>query len=238
MSRSDGRGGGSILGAVLEVVGLLVVAVVISLVVGIAFLVQTVALGYDLETTPVLLGVTAAGQVGFLLVAAAYVRRRRVPLSLELPSARDLRLAAAGVVVAFGLAMVLSVLLAVFDLLPSSVIDEVIANDPTFAVGLAVLSVVLVAPAEELLFRGAIQGRLRQRLGPVSAVAGSSLLFGAVHLANYAGEPVPILAGAALIAIVGTVLGALYEYTGNLAVPIATHATYNVILAALALVAP
>lgn len=33
-----------------------------------------------------------------------------------------------------------------------------------------------------------------------------------------------------LLAIVGSVFGALYEYTDNLAVPIVAHATYNVVL--------
>lgn len=51
-----------------------------------------------------------------------------------------------------------------------------------------------------------------------------------MHLANYTGALLPVLAGAALIVVVGFVFGALYEYTDNLAVPIVTHATYNVVL--------
>ena len=210
----------------------------ISLLVGVVFLVPTVALGYDVGTTPVLLGATAAGQLGFLLVALWYVRRRRIGVPIATPSARELGIAGVGVAAALGLSILLSVALAAFDLLPSSVLDEVVWTDPAFVLGLAVLSVVLIAPAEELLFRGAIQGRLRQQVGPVPAVVGSSLLFGSVHLANYAGNPGSILAGAALIAVSGSVLGALYEYTGNLVVPIVTHGIYNVIVAAFTLAAP
>ncbi|WP_425498393.1 CPBP family intramembrane glutamic endopeptidase [Halogeometricum salsisoli] len=95
---------------------------------------------------------------------------------------------------------------------------------------MAALSVVLVAPAEEWLFRGVVQGRLRQGVGPTPAIAGSSLLFVSIHLANYSGSLLPVFAGASLIVVVGCVFGALSEYTDNLAVPIMTHATYNVVL--------
>jgi membrane protease YdiL (CAAX protease family) len=102
--------------------------------------------------------------------------------------------------------------------------------DPTFLLGLAVLSVFIVAPAEELLFRGAIQGRLRQSVGPAPAIAVASLLFGSMHVANYAGRLAPILATTGLLVVVGAIFGVLYERTGNLAVPVATHAAYNVVL--------
>jgi len=92
------------------------------------------------------------------------------------------------------------------------------------------LSIVLVAPAEEFLFRGVIQGRLRRSLGPVGAVVGSSLLFGSLHLGNYTGETAAVVAGAVLIACVGTVFGTLYERTQNLVVPIVAHGVYNTIL--------
>ncbi|WP_336133274.1 CPBP family intramembrane glutamic endopeptidase [Natronomonas amylolytica] len=60
--------------------------------------------------------------------------------------------------------------------------------------------------------------------------AGSSLLFGSMHLANYSGRLLPIVAGALMISIIGTIFGILYERTGNLAVPILVHAVYNVVL--------
>lgn len=96
---------------------------------------------------------------------------------------------------------------------------------------------ILVAPVEEFLFRGVIQGRLRGRFGPVAAIAGSSLLFGALHLSNYTGSILPIVSGALLITTVGAVFGALYERTGNLAVPVLVHAIYNVILLTISYVA-
>jgi hypothetical protein len=214
----------------LEVVGLTVVAFLVALVAGVVFVVPLVALGYDVRATGVLLGATAVGQAGFLAVGYAYARIRDVRVSVTLPSARDVAAVVVGTLVALILAVALSVLLSVLGLVPESVVGEVGMEDPTFLLGLAALSVVLVAPAEEWLFRGVIQGRLRQRVGPVPAVVGSSLLFGSMHLTNYTGALAPIVAAAALIAVVGGVFGALYEFTDNLAVPIAAHAVYNVVL--------
>nr|WP_303646822.1 CPBP family intramembrane glutamic endopeptidase [Haloarchaeobius salinus] len=127
-------------------------------------------------------------------------------------------------------------MLAALDLVPGSVIEESGTIDPNFFLGVAVLSVLIVAPAEEYLFRGVVQGRLRETFGPVGAVVGSSLLFGSVHLANYTGSVEQVVAGALLIAGTGAVLGALYEWTDNLTVPIVTHALYNVVLAGTAYV--
>jgi membrane protease YdiL (CAAX protease family) len=50
-----------------------------------------------------------------------------------------------------------------------------------------------------------------------------------MHLANYSGSLPCVVAGALLIAAVGAVLGAVYERTGNLVVPILAHASYNVV---------
>jgi len=217
-------------GVALEAVALVVVAFVVANIVGVAFLVPLFVLGYDFATTLVVLGATAVGQLTFLLVGYGYVRTRDVPVRFRVPSLSTLPVVAGGVVAALVVAITLSLVLAALDLVPGSVVAETASADPTFLLGLAALSVLVVAPAEELLFRGAIQGRLGQRFGPITAIAVASLLFGSLHLANYTGSLGPILAGAGLIACVGAVFGALYEYTENLAVPIAVHATYNVLL--------
>lgn len=112
-------------------------------------------------------------------------------------------------------------------LVPDSVVGGAVTGDRNILLGLAVLSLFVVAPIEEYLFRGVVQGRLRRSFGPAGAVAVASLLFGSLHLANYAGRPAAVLAGALLIAATGSVLGALYEYTGNFAVPVVAHGLYN-----------
>ncbi|QLD90540.1 CPBP family intramembrane metalloprotease [Natronomonas salina] len=216
--------------SLLEAAGLTLLAFVISVVAGVAFLVPTISLGYGLETTWVLVGGTAAGQVGFLAVAYGFVRRRGVAVPVSVPSLSDAGYLVAGVVAALVAATGLSYALVVLDLVPESVIGEAATADPTFLLALAVLSLVLVAPAEELLFRGAVQGRLRERFGPVTAVAAASLLFGSLHLTNYSGSVGSVVAGALLIAAVGSIFGAVYELSDNLAVPVLVHGCYNAVL--------
>ncbi|TKR25970.1 CPBP family intramembrane glutamic endopeptidase [Natronomonas salsuginis] len=230
MSAGGGR-------TVLEAIALTVLAFLVAVVAGIVFLVPTIALGYDVDSTPVLIGATAAGQLGFFAVGYGYVRLRNVAVPLAVPTRPDLRYVSGGTALALGVAIGLSYVLSLLGLVPGSVIEDVGVRDPTFFLALAVLSVILVAPVEELLFRGVIQGRLRGRFGPRSAIAGSSLLFGAMHLSNYTGSVPPIVAGASLIAVIGAVFGALYERTGNLAVPILVHAIYNVVLLAISYLA-
>ena len=215
---------------VFELLGLTVGIFLVSIVAGVAFVVPMIVLGYDIETTSVLLGATAVGQVAMFGLGYAYYRYRDVLVPVAVPSLSNVGYAAAGVVAAIALAVGLSALLVALDLLPGSVIGDTAATDPRYLLGLAVLSVLVVAPAEEFVFRGVIQGRLRQYVGPVPAIVGASLLFGSLHLANYSGNPVAVVAGALMIAAIGTVFGALYERTDNLAVPVLAHAVYNVVL--------
>ena len=72
---------------------------------------------------------------------------------------------------------------------------------------------------EEVLFRGFLQAWFEARLGAVGGLLAASILFGAAH---------PITAGyVAIAALMGAYLGALWQWTGNLLVPIVTHALYD-----------
>lgn len=95
------------------------------------------------------------------------------------------------------------------------------------AILLALLVGVALAPAvaEELLFRGLLQGALRPRLGGAGAVAGSALLFGAAHL-----DPAHALGAAVL----GLYLGALRELTGSIRAGLVCHAVNNTVAVATA----
>jgi hypothetical protein len=222
---------------VLELAGLTLLTFVIALVAGVVFIVPLVALGYDIESTWILVGATGVSQLCMFGVGYLYYRSRDLSVPVDVPSLREVGYVVGGVVAAIATAVVLSILLTSLGLLPSSVIAETAATDPTYLLGLAALSIVVVAPVEEFVFRGVIQGRLRGRFGPLPAIAGASLLFGSLHLANYSGNPVAIVAGALMIAAVGSIFGALYERTGNLAVPILVHAIYNTILMGLSYLA-
>lgn len=74
---------------------------------------------------------------------------------------------------------------------------------------------------EEMLFRGVLQYELIGRLGNVGAVGLSSVIFGLLHAVT------PVYALLATLASV--YFGFIYLDTGNLAVPIVTHALYDVV---------
>ncbi len=215
---------------VFEVIGITILALVASVFIGVLFLIPLLSLGYRVQTTLVLAGIVILGQVGFLIVAYFHIRLRDIKVPMEMPTRSDLKYLGGGAIISLIAGVGLSQVLSLLNLMPESVIDELAAMNPTFLLALAVLSGLLIAPAEELLFRGAIQGRLRQRFGAVTAVGGASFLFGSLHLGNYTGEILPIIAAALLTVLLGVILGVVYERTKNLAVPILVHAIYNVAL--------
>lgn len=215
---------------VIEVLGLTLAAFVVAIITGIVFIVPLVALGYDVQTTFVLVGATAASQVAMFALGYAYLRYRNLSVPIVTLTLSDVGYLVGGVLAALVAAVGLSILLAMLNLLPGSVIGETATTNPTYLLGLAALSVVIVAPVEEFVFRGVIQGRLRDQFGPVPAIVGASLLFGSMHLANYTGELAPIIAGALMIAVIGGIFGTIYERTENLVVPVLVHAIYNVFL--------
>jgi hypothetical protein len=83
---------------------------------------------------------------------------------------------------------------------------------------LALISL-LAGVGEEWLFRAVIQGWLSQKLGLLLGLGLASVLFGLAHLVNWT---------YALIAcVIGAYLGFLWLASGNLLLPIVTHAVYD-----------
>jgi len=104
--------------------------------------------------------------------------------------------------------------------------------DPTATIGLFVVffitSWLFAAPAEELLFRGVIQARLRETFGAVSGVVCGAFLFALFHvllglLEGLSASGIVFWGWESLIA--GILWGAAYERTNNLIVPSIAHAS-------------
>ena len=74
--------------------------------------------------------------------------------------------------------------------------------------------------SEEALFRAGLQTLLGDYVGPIAAIAISSLLFALVHLAK------PIVAS--LIFLIGVLFGVVYCQTGSLVTVMVGHAVYDV----------
>jgi membrane protease YdiL (CAAX protease family) len=94
------------------------------------------------------------------------------------------------------------------------------------APGPALILAFLVAPAEELFWRGVVQERLVRRLGAVRGVAAATAIAAAVALAT--GEPLLALA----IVPTYAAWGALAAWRGSLAAPIVSHAAWTLAIVA------
>lgn len=172
-------------------------------------------------------GITAAVTiVTAAVVAAALARARRREGRTPWPTGPSLVLGGKGWLVATALSIPatliwIAILSAagkppeVQDLIAKAVGAEA---SRAFLVALGVLGIVVAPVTEELLFRGALFGSLRARIGSRAAALLSSLLFAAVHGSLTALVPLFVLA---------LVLCWVYERSGSLVAPVAVHMLNN-----------
>lgn len=204
-----------------------------------AILAATTAIGSDAGQTTTFVAVAVGTELSFLLVGAAYLRvRSSFRLPLELPS-RAARPYLLGGLLASFVAAVCS--LAITDaLVPAIELSPGYAEysglgDVTgagLAVG-AVLSLAVIGPVEEFFFRGVIQGRLREALGPASAVGIGGAVFALFHVYPVAlvAPPVAVLAHmGTYYAVMGAIFGWVYHRTDTLVGPILVHGTFNAVV--------
>lgn len=100
-------------------------------------------------------------------------------------------------------------------------------ENPTYFLYMIVVSILVVGPVEELLFRGIVQGALRKAWSMWPAIILASALFGVIHVVAVAGTTEQRILYATVAMLLGTLLGYLYERTGNIAVPGMAHGFYN-----------
>lgn len=218
--------------AALGTVGLLV-----GFVLGIVtFGVVGTPLSIGIDSLPGQLVFTVGTYAGIAAVGAVYLLRYELSLSyvrLRSPSVRDGLWTAATVVVLLGLAIVVSALVTRLGLpiVEHNIGDSIRAN-PTVGLAFVPVSLLLVGPAEEFLYRGIVQTRLGEPFDTQSAVAIAAVIFAATHIfayldpTNLAGTLVTLLV---IVLPLGAILGTVYEHTGNLLVPVLAHGCYNAI---------
>ena len=177
----------------------------------------------------------AASQIGFALAAAAFLwfGPGWPFVAIDRPSTRGLRVGA----VALGLAVAieglrqLTVLLT--DLGAGGTVP-VAENPEPLAAAVLVAFMIFGAPvAEELLFRATIQQYVTNVSSPAIGITVATLLFVPVHaIGILIASPTTVGAAAVVVALAGVsvAFGLAYEKTGNLAVPIGVHASYNAIV--------
>ncbi|MCU4800415.1 CPBP family intramembrane metalloprotease [Halobacteria archaeon HArc-gm2] len=226
----------SLFGAVAVISGAFLLAVIFQSVVALALGVQSPE---AIQGQPGLYTVLSASTfVGFIVAAVGFlsIREEWDVLHVRRPTLRDvafvvvglLALAIAATVTSALVSAIIAVLDSAFGVDAQFATNEVIETgqrNPTTFLYMIPVAILLVGPGEELVFRGVVQGLLRRAVGVVPAILLASLLFGLGHyLAIASGNAwtYVFVAGA-----MGIVLGAIYEYTENIAVPVAIHGLWN-----------
>jgi membrane protease YdiL (CAAX protease family) len=108
---------------------------------------------------------------------------------------------------------------------PQAIFD-IAQQDPLIFLLLGVLSILIIGPTEELLFRGVIQTRLRETFGVGVGITLATALFAGIHIAGFS-TLVGGLLGVSVLFFVGFVLALSYEYTDNLVVVALMHGLFN-----------
>ena len=169
---------------------------------------------------------------GFLLVTGWYVLAvRDEPLiPWGCPGRREIGLILAGIVVLVGANNVITRLFAAVDVaIGDNAAVTVGIGEPGYLLTMVAFSLLVVGPAEELLFRGVVQSRLRETWGVWPAILVATVLFGLSH-ASVSGGLGGVVAYILTATILGVLLGYLYERTDNIVVPAVVHGVNNAVI--------
>lgn len=180
--------------------------------------------------------------IAFGGVALSYLRYRGVGIEyigfdIGFPSLRSSIAVVAGLILAFIGVVVGSQLIAIIDMVltgteiqpAQNAVVKIARGNPAVLLLLIPAAYLLIGPGEELLFRGVIQGRIREAFGPAAGILLASAIFAAIHFTALGGSTVGQLATIAVLFLPSLVFGTAYELTDNLVVPILIHATYDAI---------
>ncbi|QWC18332.1 CPBP family intramembrane glutamic endopeptidase [Halorubrum sp. 2020YC2] len=170
--------------------------------------------------------------VGFVVAVAGYlaITDEWGLVRLSRPTAREAAIIVGGGIVLFGFQYGALFALDQVGLSTGQNQAVVPAGDPVvYYLAMIAVSLAVVGPVEELLFRGVVQGGIRRAFDAVPAVLVASLAFGLIHLPAVSGTPVERWAYVGVVVVLGSVLGALYEWTDNVLVPGLVHGIYNAV---------
>ena len=180
----------------------------------------------QLVLSTVLLQGVVFGGIALVFLKIRDIGFEFVPFTV--PDKRDSIVTVLGIFALLGLLLAVSAVLSYFGIESAqNQVVEIGRQNPTGFLLLIPLSFLIVGPGEELLYRGLIQGTLRESFHPTRAVVLASALFASIHLFSLSGEGKLVYIG--LVFVLALILGATYEYTGNLTVPALIHGAYNAI---------
>jgi hypothetical protein len=179
--------------------------------------------------------------VAFGGVALGYLRFRGLAtnyLGIRVPSLQEVGAVVVGYVVAIVVALSGAIAVSVTGVQAgSNQAAELGARNPEVLLLLIPASFLIIAPGEELLFRGVVQNRLRESFSAVPGIAIASAIFASIHFVALSGGTGARLVSIVILFFPSLVFGAVYEFTKNLVVPTLVHGAYNATLFTLLYVA-
>lgn len=183
---------------------------------------------------------TLSSGIGLVIVAAIYLQLYDLDIGyidVRVPSLRDLAYVVAGVVLLIGSLLAISVLFTRLGIQGAQhgIIQQASENNnPELLLAFVPLSIFVVGPTEELVFRNVVQKSLYARFDKRQAVVIASVLFAVVHFPAYLTSTLmAAVSSVFVVLILSLVLGEWYRRTGNLTVAILVHGIFNAIQFAL-----
>lgn len=191
-------------------------------------------IGIDVLERPVLqivVSVVTLQGLGFGSVALFYLSTRDEGFDLLMASVPDLRdfvWIAGGLISLFAALIGLNLIQMTLGIESAEhSLQELGTQTPELLLVLVPLSILLVGPGEELLFRGIIQRLLTIRFGVAIGIVIASVIFSVAHVGSLTGEG--LLPTLVTYVVLSLILGVAYEYSGNLVVPAVIHGLFNAI---------
>ena len=227
--------GYAVAGAVGAAIGGIVAAFLVTSVTGLGISL----LGVSIPTVSQFGIIFIAGAVGLAGTGVSYLAIRglevRSYVRMRVPSLSDVGWAVGGYFTALSLIFLAGLVLTMLQVRPETTNRAAQAGmeNPELLLWMVPLSFLVIAPAEEFLFRGVIQGRLREAFTPLVAIPATAAIFATVHFFSLTGGSGARMIVIAILFLPSLVFGYAYERTTNLVVPIFIHGAYNATLVAL-----
>lgn len=174
-----------------------------------------------------------AGAIGFVGVSVLYMRYRGVDpvgyVGVRVPDWRDIKWIVGGYLGAFALVVTSGIVLTVLRVDPETTNRAAAAGleQPELLLWLVPLSIFVIAPGEEILFRGTVQSRLREAFSPTVAIPVTAALFAVLHFFSLTGGAGGRVVAISILFFPSLVFGAVYEYTDNIVASTLVHGAYN-----------
>jgi len=171
-----------------------------------------------------------------VVLAGVYLRMHDLDigyLDVKLPSIRELGYSVLGFVLLFAALIVVSLVTQAIGVQTAEhnvtrIVEE--SGSIEIYLVLAVLSFLVIAPAEELFYRNIVQKSLYDWFSRPRAVVIASALFALIHVPVYLTNGLgPLLTTLPFLFVLALVLGESYRRTRNLTVPILIHAVFNAV---------